>query len=57
MSVMHPDLYAGGRSVGGGRVVNKWENRYTFRYWGGDSVVTSLSPGVCGGPVVPGVHV
>lgn len=57
MLVMYLDLYVGGRSVGGGRVVNKWENRYIFRYWGGDSVVISLFLGVCGGSVVFGVYV
>lgn len=27
----HPDLWAGGRNIFSGRVVSKWENRYTFR--------------------------
>lgn len=34
LSVMHPDLCAGGRSIFSRRVVSKRENRYTFRYVG-----------------------
>lgn len=57
MSAIHPDLGAGGRTVCSRRVGSKWENRYNFRYGGRGKAVTSLSPGVCGGPVIPGVHV
>lgn len=57
MSAIHPDLGAGGRTVCSRRVGSKWENEYDIRYRGRGKAVTSLSPGVCGGPVIPGVHV
>lgn len=59
-TVMHPDTCTGSRSLSRGRVMSRGESLYQAHFCvrGEEgSGMTSLSPGVCGGPVVPGVHV
>ena len=57
VSCAHPNSCSGDRSVCSVRVMRKWEQVYFWVCGEVGRPVTSLFPGLCGRPVVPGVHV